>query len=124
MATVFYRAQSDQSFTIFKGGEGFDTHHYCRGPFALWIGRRVFAMHLSCHRPPIHKPTPFISVFDNADDAEARARYLVRTGHTGVFVAKIEVPRPIWGTMRIRYRSPKRQVDLPMLMETPEQQST
>ncbi|KAJ3566824.1 hypothetical protein NPX13_g6989 [Xylaria arbuscula] len=79
LPTNFYRVQDEHSFTLYdnSGNNGFESRgHYCMD-YSHWINQGRFNAHLDW-KHKTSEPTPFISVFDNEDDAKtwAAQRYL------------------------------------------------
>ncbi|KAK4445576.1 hypothetical protein QBC34DRAFT_384150 [Podospora aff. communis PSN243] len=60
-----------------------------------WVNKDCIEQHLQWNaRPRPQEYSPYISVFDNLNDAHERAMFLVKEGHRGVFVAVIKLRKP------------------------------
>ncbi|KAL8784970.1 MAG: hypothetical protein Q9213_003631 [Squamulea squamosa] len=85
----FYRVAHNRSFTIYHPVYGFESKgHYHMNP-SHFITKRKVQGHLTWSDRP-NEPTPFISVFDNYNDADKRAREFIEDGHRGVVIAEID----------------------------------
>ncbi|KAF4449542.1 hypothetical protein F53441_7201 [Fusarium austroafricanum] len=85
---MFYRVQHQNSFTIYDETKGFESQgHYFMG-YDHWVNARNFHEHLNW-RSTKTEYTPFISVFDNREDALARVQVLGDKGRKGIFIAEI-----------------------------------
>ncbi|KAI4283520.1 MAG: hypothetical protein L6R38_002101 [Xanthoria sp. 2 TBL-2021] len=92
----FYRVQHQGSYTYYHPHTGFEARgHYKMDPSHYINGSKVRS-HLKWADRPI-EPTPFISVFDNYEDADHRARFHIQRGDHNVFIAAInaESLRPL-----------------------------
>ncbi|KAE9988527.1 hypothetical protein EG327_003323 [Venturia inaequalis] len=91
-ADGFWRVQDDQSFTHYDEQDGFVANgRYHSYWMSDWFNAKTVNNHLDWAARPKEK-TPFISVFDNFDEAAQRAT--VHRNHRGrgnnVFLAKID----------------------------------
>jgi hypothetical protein len=85
---AFYRVQHANSFTAFDE-QGFKSQASYLMDHCHWVNKAMFESHLKWKARP-SEPTPYISVFDNMRDAQARADVHLNQGHRIVLIAKIE----------------------------------
>jgi hypothetical protein len=109
-----YRVQSDRSFTIWNEYSEFKARRRRQGTYEDWVTKSCIEMHLEWRTRTydllaIRRISRYLKIFvsynpclsmcslwltTQADDADKRAKFLVQQGHSGVFIAVIELPSP------------------------------
>jgi hypothetical protein len=87
-AKAFYRVHHAHSFTTFDT-RGFTSQASYSMERCYWVNKERFETHLFWKARP-SEPTPYISVFDNLRDAQARANFHLKKGQRDVIIVKIE----------------------------------
>ncbi|KAK1828260.1 hypothetical protein QBC39DRAFT_359897 [Podospora conica] len=83
----FYRVQHQRSFTI-HNETGFESKGHYYMPLSFWVNHTKLEKHLDWSDSSI-EPSPFISVFDNEDNALARAKFHQKQKRKKIFIAQI-----------------------------------
>ncbi|CZR54536.1 uncharacterized protein PAC_04420 [Phialocephala subalpina] len=101
LPSAFYRVQHHRSYTVFQresdhASAGFTSNGHYLMNGSLWINKEKIESHLVWKSRPL-EPSPYISVFDNLDDARKRAQLHSEQGKRRVFIARIE-------TSSLRYK--------------------
>ncbi|KAL8924843.1 MAG: hypothetical protein Q9172_002508 [Xanthocarpia lactea] len=84
----FYRVQHHTSYTYYNPQKGFEANAHYHMDHSHYINGLKVRAHLNWADRSI-QPTPFISIFDNYDDANQRKKFHIKRRDHGIFIAAI-----------------------------------